>query len=427
MKNQYSVFVPLLLRWVACGAVIGVAAGSTTALLITANDLLGETREAHDWLLFLLPAGGVLIGALYKYAGKNSAKGNNLIFDDINGKGKIHLRMGLLVYIGTFITVLFGGSTGREGAAVQMGGSIAEALNRLFLLSPVDRRILLMSGISGGFGAAFGAPAAGAVFGMEVSSLGKLKYEALLPCFTASFIGHFTTAGWGVEHELLIIKHVPELTFPTAGKVIAAALLFSLVSVMYSKLRHGTQRFSEKHFKHPMLRGFIGGTAIIILVYLIDSRIYLGRGLETIEAAFDGSVPPFAFLGKMLFTAVTLGSGFVGGEAIPLFFMGSTLGNTLAELLQLPVSFLAALGLIGVFCGGANTPLAALLLGIEMFHGKGIEYILLVCVITYIFSGRNGVWPAQTIYEPKSRLWSVQEGKTITKEEREQSPGQNRI
>ncbi|MFC0471871.1 chloride channel protein [Halalkalibacter kiskunsagensis] len=357
----------------------------------------------------------MIIGFLYKYFGKDSHKGNNLVFEDIQGKGKVLRRMGPIVYLGTFITILLGGSTGREGAAVQMGSSIAESVNRLFKVIKIDQKILLMSGISGGFGAAFGTPITGAIFGMEVVSLGKMKFEALIPCLTASFVGHLVaTKAWRVEHEQFIVKSVPDISTNTIIKVIILAIIFSFVSVLYSQLRHGIQKYSTKYLGDPMLRGFVGGIIIIALAYLMGSTDYNGRGLDMIEEAFTKEVPHYAFLAKLVFTAVTMGSGFVGGEAIPLFFMGSTLGNTLSAIVDLPTSFLAALGLIAVFCGGANVPIAAFIMGIEMFEGKGIEFFFITCVISYIFSGHHGVWPSQQIYEPKSRMLNLPSGQSIS-------------
>ncbi|WP_088105677.1 chloride channel protein [Halalkalibacter urbisdiaboli] len=414
MTKTYVSFFSILIKWLFWGSLVGVFVGTTTSFLLHTNDLLGKTREANSWLILLLPLGGVVIGYLYHNYGKKSSEGNNLLYEGVQGKAQMLLRTGPLVYIGTFLTVLLGGSTGREGAALQMGGSIAEGLNRLFQISKIDQKIVLMSGISGGFGAAFGTPITGAVFGMEVVALGKMKYEGIVPCFTASLVGHLSTKIWGVKHEHFIIEKVPELTAGTAFKIIVVAILFGLISVAYCQLRHMIQRTSTTYIGNPMVIGFIGGIAIVILTFIIGSKDYLGRGIETISASFTGDVPMFAFLAKLIFTAITMGTGFVGGEAIPLFFMGATLGNTLSPIMDLPISFLAALGLVAVFCGGANTPIASIFLGIEMFDGKGMEYFLMVCLISYLTSGHHGLWPSQQIFKPKSRLFSLPVGQSIS-------------
>ncbi|WP_096201753.1 voltage-gated chloride channel family protein [Bacillus sp. FJAT-45350] len=420
VKLKYKTFLLILSRWILWGSIIGLVIGSTTAFLLTTNDFLGEVREDNLWLICFLPLGGIVIGYIYMNYGKNSgydsAKGNNLVIEGVHNKAKVLRRMGPIVYLGTFITVLFGGSTGREGAAIQMGGSVAEAVNRFFKVNIFDKKILLMSGISAGFGAAFGTPITGAIFGMEMSALGKMKYEAFVPCLVSSFVGHYiATVAWGIEHEEFILQTVPELSLLVFIKVIILSIIFSLVSVLYCQLRHGIQRVSEKYSnKNHMLRAFVGGIIIVALTFIIGSTEYNGRSLDMLEHSFSENVPPFAFLAKLVLTAVTLGTGFVGGEAIPLFFIGATLGNTLYNtIFDLPLSFLAALGLIAIFCGGANTPIAAFLLSVEMFDGKGIEYFFVACLVSYIISGHHGLWPAQTIYEPKSRLYNIANEETI--------------
>lgn len=437
MQLKYKNFFSILGQWVFFGSIIGIVVGSTTNFLLETNDYLGDDiRAKRDWLIFLLPFGGIIIGYIYMKYGKvflnntlnDTAELNNLVIDSVHGKKEVPRRMGPIVYFGTFITILFGGSTGREGAAVQMGGSVAAAVNKFFKVNRFDKNILIISGISAGFGAAFGAPITGAVFGMEMAALGKLKFEALVPFLVASFVGHYiTTAAWGHKHEEFIIQTVPEISSITFLKVILIAVIFSLISVFYCQLRHGIQNFSEKLFKkNHMKRAFFGGIVIVGLTLIVGSQDYNGRGLQMLQQSFSEEVPPFAFLAKLVFTAVTLGSGFVGGEAIPLFFIGATLGNALHTFIDLPMSFLAALGLIAVFCGGANTPIAAFLLAMEMFDGKGLEYFFVACLVSYLFSGHHGLWPSQKIYDPKSRLYNLPQGETIENvEKRKKSTKQN--
>ncbi|OIJ19291.1 voltage-gated chloride channel protein [Anaerobacillus alkalidiazotrophicus] len=419
-KLKYKIFISTLFKWGFWAAIIGAIIGSTTAFLLTTNDFLGnEIREKNSWLIFFLPLGGIVLGYIYMNFGKSNgndiAKGNNLVIEGVHGISKVLRRMGPFVYLGTFITVLFGGSTGREGAAIQMGGSVAETVNQYFKVNILDTKILLMSGISAGFGSAFGTPITGAIFGMEMVAIGKLKYEALLSCLVASFVGHYVTEKvWGVGHENFIIQSVPELSILSFSKVIILAIIFSLVSVTYCQLRHGIQTVSEKYFKkNHIKRAFFGGCVIVILTLIVGSTDYNGRGLDMLEESFKEAIPPFAFFAKLIFTAVTMGSGFVGGEAIPLFFIGATLGNALSPYFDMPMSFLAALGMIAVFCGGANTPLAVFLLSVEMFNGKGVEYFFVACIVSYIFSGHHGLWPSQTVFAPKSRLYNTVNGESI--------------
>lgn len=417
--TEYRTFLSTVGKWVFWGSLIGVVSGSTSALLLNTNDFLTAVREANPWLVYLLPVGGVVIGYLYMYHGKDAFKGNDLILEHIqHGQGKIPLLMGPIVFVSTFITHLFGGSTGREGAAIQMGASISEGVSRLFKINPIDRRILMISGISGGFGSAFGTPLTGTIFGMEVIALGKMKFEAIVPCLTASFVGHFVSAAWGVKHEHHVIRAIPEISTVPLMKVILLSVIFGLTSALYTQLRHEVASIAKRRLKNLMLRAATGGVIIILLTLLIGSRDYLGRGLPMVEQAFTDEVPPYAFLAKIVFTAVTMGMGFRGGEVIPLFFIGSTLGNTLAPLVNLPVSFAAALGLIAVFSGAVNAPIACFILSIEFFDGEAALYFFLACMISYLCSGPHTLYGAQKVFGPKSRLFHIYDGERVTASEK---------
>ncbi|MDZ5471501.1 chloride channel protein [Bacillus sp. 31A1R] len=425
--DKYKALFLTLIKWILLGSIIGLVVGTTTAFLLNTNDLLGSYREKNFWLIAFLPFGGILIGYLYMYHGKesgnHSSEGNNLVIEGVRGKARVLKRLGPLVYIGTFITILFGGSTGREGAAIQMGGSVAQTFNQFFKIGTIDKKILLMSGISSGFGAAFGTPITGTIFGMEMAAIGKVKSEAFIPCLVSSFVGHYVTVKiWGIKHEKFLIDSVPSLSISSFSKVLLLAVIFSFISVLYCQLRHGIQRESERILrKNHIFRAFIGGLIIAILTYFIGNQDYNGRGLHMLEESFNQDVPHFAFLGKLIFTAITLGMGFVGGEAIPLFYIGATLGNSLTDYFHLPLSFMAALGLIATFCAGANTPISAFTLALEMFQGKGLEFFFVACVTSYIFSGHHSLWPSQTIHEPKSRLYSLAKGETISQIEKQKN------
>ena len=408
-------FVRTFLKWILLGSGVGILSGTASAFFLKSLEYVTDLRVGHPWLLFLLPAGGALVSLLYLKFGKNSAKGNNLILEQINnGNETIPLRMAPLVLFGTLVTHLFGGSAGREGTAVQMGGSLAEALGKLLRLNSVDRRILLICGISGGFGSIFGTPLAGTVFGLEVLAIGLISHEALLPAFVASFVGHLvTTSFWGVSHIHYQVDGVPALSVLVLLKVILASVLFGLTSIFFSELTHSLKKGYTYLFRNPMVKSAVGGVIIIGLVYVVGSRDYLGLGIPLIQNSFADGVSPFAFLWKLLFTSLTLGAGFQGGEVTPLFAIGATLGNALSGFLHLYAPFLASLGFIAVFCGATNTPIACFLMGIELFGSSGAIYMFIACIVSYLFSGHTGIYTSQQIGISKSHWIQVPTGATI--------------
>lgn len=395
----------------------GGACRNSVRFFLKSLDYVTGVRVANPWLLFLLPLGGALVSYLYSRYGGSSAKGNNLILEQIQTDSEtVPLRMAPLVLFGTLVTHLFGGSAGREGTAVQMGGSLADWLGRMLRVKPVDRRILLICGISGGFGSIFGTPLAGTVFGLEVLAIGLISHEALIPAFAASFVGNLTaTSLWGVTHLHYPIGDIPPLSLMVVLKVVLASVLFGLASTLFSELTHALKKGYTRLFHNPVLKSAAGGVVIIILVYVLGTRDYLGLGLPLIEASFTGDVPPFAFLGKLVFTSLTLGAGFQGGEVTPLFAIGATLGHALAGWLHLYGPFLAGLGFIAVFCGAANTPIACFLMGIELFGGDGAVYFFIACLVSYLFSGHTGIYTSQQIGISKSRLRSFPQGTTLAK------------
>lgn len=399
IRPHYYLSLPAyLLKWLVVGGLVGILSGSASALFLTALDHATDMRERLPWLLWLLPLAGVAISFMYARFGGNSGRGNNLILEQINGgQETIPLRMAPFVLVGTLATHLFGGSAGREGTAVQMGGSLAEWVGRLFRLSQADRRIILMCGISSGFGSVFGTPLAGTVFGLEVLAIGLLSHEALIPCFIASFTGDRIVALWGVKHLRYPIGAIPDMSAMLIVKVAAASVLFGLAAILFSELTHALKKLFASRIPSPALRSFAGGLALIALTFGVGTRDYNGLGIPLIVRAFDHSVSPLAFLLKTLFTSLTLGAGFQGGEVTPLFVIGATLGSALSGLLHVAAPFLAALGFIAVFCGATNTPLACFIMGIELFGADAAVYLFLACIISYAVSGHTGIYTSQRI------------------------------
>jgi H+/Cl- antiporter ClcA len=414
-KWPYALLSGYFIKWIVLGSAVGLMTGSASAFFLYSLDYVTSLRMENPWLLFFLPLGGAVVSYLYYKFGKNSTKGNNLVLEQIHGGTEsVPLRMAPLVLIGTLITHLFGGSAGREGTAVQMGGSLSEWFGKLIRVTPADRKILLICGISGGFGSIFGTPLAGTLFGLEVLAIGLISHQALLPAFVASLVGNLTaTSLWGVSHLHYPIGEIPALSFLVILKVIFASILFGLTSRLFSELTHSLKRWFSYFFRNPMIKSAVGGIIIIGLVYLLGTRDYLGLGLPLIEASFTDEVSPLAFLGKILFTSLTLGAGFQGGEVTPLFAIGATLGNALSEWIGLYAPFLAALGFIAVFCGATNTPIACFIMGIELFGGEGAVYMFMACVISYLFSGHSGIYTSQQIGISKHPLLSFPLGTTL--------------
>ncbi|WP_435921023.1 voltage-gated chloride channel family protein [Paenibacillus sp. DYY-L-2] len=415
-KFPYAAFPGSFFKWVLLGSAVGILTGSASALFLTGLDFVTDQRMTYPWLLFLLPLGGALVSYLYMKIGKDSSKGNNLILENIqNGGAPIPLRMAPLVLFGTWVTHLFGGSAGREGTAVQMGGSLADGFGRLLRIDAIDRKILLMCGISGGFGSVFGTPLAGTVFGLEVVALGLISHRALIPCFAASFVGDLvTTKVWRVSHLHYEIGQVPGLSAAVLFKVIVASMLFGLTALCFSELTHFLKKWSARILPNPVIKSAVGGLIIIGLVYALGTRDYLGLGVPLIVDSFEnGEVSPLGFLWKLLFTSVTLGTGFQGGEVTPLFAIGASLGSALSGFLHVYGPFLAALGFIGVFCGAANTPLACFIMGIELFGSEGAVYMFIACLVSYMFSGHSGIYTSQLIGASKSRLLEIPVGSNL--------------
>jgi H+/Cl- antiporter ClcA len=403
-----------LLHWTILVVPVAVLAGSASAGFLWALDHVTHLRWEHGWLLFLLPLGGVLVGWLYHVFGAESERGNNLIMEEIHQPGGgVPARMAPLVLIGTLVTHLCGGSAGREGTAVQMGGSLAGTYARLCRIKPENVRMLLMAGVAAGFGSVFGTPLTGAIFAMEVLVIGRMQYDALLPVLIASLIGDYTCSAWGIHHTPYHIAFATPPGHLVDGvllmKTVLAAALFGLASRAFIGLTHTVKHQVARLVPVVPLRPAVGGLLVIALVYLAGTRDYLGIGVVSpdpggisIASAFtEGGATPWSWAWKLVFTAVTLGCGFKGGEVTPLFFIGAALGNTLAVVLGAPVDLFAGLGFIAVFAGATNTPLACTMMGLELFGASPAIYFAVACFVAYLFSGHTSIYSAQRPGVPK--------------------------
>lgn len=413
-KPEQIPIVTFTIKWLFIAVLVGYMAGSASAFFLVTLAWCTEYREQNFWLIALLPIAGLLIGALYHYWGKDVVKGNNQIIEETLLPQKvISPLMAFLVLIGTLLTHLFGGSAGREGTAVQMASSLADQLTKLFRLQPQDRKILLTAGVSAGFASVFGTPLAGTVFALEVMVVGRMRYEALLPALFAAFAADYVCHAWNVTHTHYAIPEVPTLSITYFFTAIAAGIAFGLAGLAFAQATHFWGNTFKKYINYPPLRPFLGGVVIAAVVFITQNTTYIGLGIPTIVASFGTTMPLYAFALKILFTSFTLGAGFKGGEVTPLFFTGATLGSAFSLFLPLPTALLAGMGFVAVFAAATNTPIACLLMGIELFGSEAAAYLAIACVVAYFFSGHNSIYGSQVIGTPKHAIFLDKKDKKI--------------
>ena len=398
--SHIGLYIRALAKWLALAAVIGALCGVIGSAFHIGVHHATELRGTHPWLLWCLPLLGLVIVGFYKLT-KTEGQGTNDIIDEVSqGKG---LSLWLLpaIFLGTVLTHLGGGSAGREGAALQMGGTIGYHTGRLFRLDDRDMRTATMAGMAAFFSALFGTPLAATVFAMAVISIGVMYHAAFIPCLTASLMAFGVSLVMGVEPTRFTVD-MPALGVGLLLRVAVLAVLCALVSVLFCRTIHFAEHQMQKRIPNPWVRVAFGGVAIVALTYLCGTADYNGAGMGVITAAVEqGTARPEAFLLKLLFTAVTLSAGFKGGEVVPSFFVGAAFGCVAGPLLGIPAGFAAALGLIGVFCGATNCPIASIFLAVELFGDGGLLYFALVCGVSYMLSGYNGLYSSQTILYSK--------------------------
>ena len=407
--DSLTQYMTALIKWMLVGALIGTVGGIVGSLFHLGVGYATSIRLAHPWVLYLMPVGGLAIVWLYRVT-NTEGKGTNAIIESVHFGKEVPILLVPVIFLATVVTHLVGGSAGREGAALQIGGGIGFGAGRLLQMGEKDLPLATLCGMSGVFAALFGTPLTATVFALEVISVGVLYYAGLVPCITASMMGYLVSRLAGIEPTRFAVE-VPGLDARLMILVVVLAIACAVVSIFFVRGLHYTEHAADKYIKSPWLRVVVGA-AVLIGLSLLTGGEYNGAGMEIIERAVAGEANTLAWLWKLLFTAVTIGVGFKGGEVVPSFFVGATFGCVLGELIGLPAGFAAALGLAAVFCGAVNCPLASIILSIELFGGQGILYFAMTCAVSYLLSGYCGLYSSQTILYSKLRAEFVNQRTT---------------
>lgn len=413
VRHKLSEIYTLLLWTLVAGSIASLI-GLANAFFLYLLEWAGRIRSDNLLLVLGLPLVGIFIVFVYRKWGSELAKGNNLILENINQPKKtIPFKMAPFILFGTVLTHLFGGSAGREGTAIQIGASISDQFHRWVKLGKDNRKMLLICGMSAGFGSVFGTPFAGAIFGLEVYNIGKIKYGALFPAFISSVVGDYVCRLTGAHHSHYFVANIPSIDITNLFYVILVGLCCGFAAFLFS---HSVKNFSFLFKKYLKYWAFIPVVAALMIIFAsigLGTSKYLGLGLETISASFTQVQGFEVFALKLLFTAITLSAGFKGGEVTPLFFIGASLGSALSLFIPLPVSLLAAMGFVAVFAGASNTPLASSIMGLELFGMECAPFVAIACIVAYIASGHNGIYSAQLVGEAKYWHSHRGEGKTL--------------
>ncbi|MDQ6529435.1 voltage-gated chloride channel family protein [Flavobacterium sp. LHD-85] len=399
-------FLFSLPKWILICVLIGILSGSASAFFLVSLEWVTQFRIQHDWIIWLLPFGGFLVGLSYYYWGESVTKGNNLLLEEYeNPKKVIPFKMAPLVLLGTLLTHLFGGSAGREGTAVQMGGAIADQFTKFFNLDNSERRILIILGISAGFASVFGTPLAGAIFALEVLYFSKINFKSILLSFLVAYAAYFTVEFWKIKHTHYSIPIVPELSLNNIIFTLIVGVLSGFAALLFSRSTHFWGSLFSKNIKYPPLRPVIGGVVLAIAIAGLGFTKFSGLGVPVIVDSFSNPNQWYDFLLKILFTGFTLGAGFKGGEVTPLFFIGATLGSALSIVIPMPIALLAGIGFVAVFSGATHTPIACTIMGMELFGIAPGIFIAIACTIAYFSSGSVGIYKSQIVKGAKYKLY----------------------
>ena len=407
MKLQFENawhFLRAFLRWSLLAILVGAVCGLVGTAFHVCVNFATKWRGTLEWLLYLLPLGGVVIVWLYHRLGQSSSLGTDKLFTSIQDRTAVPVAMAPLIFVATFLTHLLGGSAGREGAALQLGGSLGSDIGRLLRLNEDDRRTLTMVGMGALFAALFGTPLTATVFVMEVLCMGHMVYSSFVPCIVVSLTAFGVSLLLHMEPEGYVLAVVPGLNWLSALQVTGLAALCAALSVIFCAVMHVSGHSFKKWMKNPYVRAIAGGAAIIALTLLVGTRDYNGAGAQVIERAIEGEARPWDFILKLIFTAITLGCGYKGGEIVPTFFVGATFGCVVGPLLGMNPGFAAAIALVATFCGNTNCPVASVFLGIELFGGQAVPLFALACAVSYMLSGYSSLYHNQLIPEKELKF-----------------------
>ncbi len=389
------------IRWIVIAFVLGSLGGVIGTVFHHFIDEVTHIRGDYGWLLYLLPVAGLLIVFIYRISGLKEDPGTNWVFISTQTEDTVPLRMLPLIFISTLLTHLTGGSAGREGAALQVGGSLGSIIGKVCRFKWEDINITILCGMSAVFSAMFGTPIAAAVFSIEVVVVGAVQYAALVPCILSAVVAKYISGLMGSEGMVYAVTLGSEISPVLMAQVIAIGILCGFLSILFCSLMHQSGHMLAKCMPNPYVRVFAGGCAVILLTLLIGSRDFNGAGTHMIAQSFAGNVVWYAFIAKMIFTAITIGSGFKGGEIVPTLFIGATFGCTVGPLLGMEPGMAAAVSMIALFCGVVNAPLASIILAIEMFGTGNIVFFAVACAVSYVCSRYYSLYSSQTIVQDK--------------------------
>jgi H+/Cl- antiporter ClcA len=399
MSKDMKAFI----KWVLVAILVGVVVGLVSTAFHYAVGFVTTYRMQHSIIILLLPLGGIFIVWLYKILGAENDQGTNFVLVSCRGKEKVPLRTTLLIFVSTVVTHMFGGSSGREGAALQLGSSLSDTIGTVFKFDEEDMNVMSMCGMAAAFSALFGTPVTSAILSIEIVSIGVMHFSALVPCIVAAVTGWMVAKNFGVLPTAYKINDICELDVDNICRVLILAVLCAFVSMLFCFIMKRVAGLYKKYIENKYLRAIAGGAIIIVFTLIAGTKDYNGAGMDVIARSFTGSIPIYVFLIKIIFTAFTLGAGFKGGEIVPAFYTGATFGNAISGFFGIDPSFGAGIGLVSIFCGVTNCPVTALILSIELFGSKGLPFFASACAVSYMLSGYTGLYTAQKIIYSKRR------------------------